>query len=207
MSFLVAFARPDFALLASDTRTTTRPAPDAPATEFNDEGVKIAPWGTGWLASGPSLAWRDAMLAGVSHADAMRALEETDPAMASIVRERQLTCIVGIDAAGCFRHVHDWRGAERFPGPQHVAAALCPNGSDPATLQRLLNGYQSAIRGAPLPAVLEATAQLYGAVYAHCGPDGTISPLLSVGLVHADGRQELLGPLPHDAFLGEVAHV
>lgn len=207
MTFVVAFARPDVALLASDTRTTMRPAPDAPATAYNDADAKIFPWETGWLASGPSVAWGEALLAGVSAADAMRELERTNPAMAPIVRERQLTMTIGTDEAGCFRHCVDWQGVDRFPGSEHLPVALCPNGSDPATLQRLMNAYQAEIRGEPLPIVLEATARLYAAVYAHCGPGGTVSPLLLVGLAHVDGRRELLGPLSHDAFLHEAAHV
>jgi hypothetical protein len=207
MTFLVAFARPEFALLASDTRTTRRSTPDGPATGFDDAGVKVRPTDTGWLAAGPSMCWRDAMLAGTSPADAMRELEAESPAMAELVRERQLTFTIGTDASGCFRDCVDWFGAERFPGPQHLAAALCPNGSDPATLQRLLNGYQAAIKREPLPIVLEATARLYAAVYVHCGPRGTVSPLLTIGLVDAAGRRELLEPQPHDAFLREAAHV
>ncbi len=203
MTFLVAFARPDFALLASDTRTTMRSAPDAPALDHDDAGAKIFPWETGWLASGPSIAWRKAVLAGEDRAETLARLA---PEQAQMVRERQLTMTIGVDAAGCFRHVLTWEGVERFPGPQHIAAALCPTGSDPATLQRLLNSYQAEITRAPLPLVLEATARLYAIVYAHCGPDGTVSPLLTVGLVHPSGRRALLGPQPHDAIFVEVAH-
>jgi hypothetical protein len=213
MTFLVAFARPDFALLASDTRSTYRPAPDAPAVGFTDDGVKIQPFGTGWLASGPSEVWRQVVLDADAARDpgaytgAMRKLDASAPALAAVIRERQLTMTIGMDAGGCFRHVADWQGVERFPGPPHHVVALCPNGSDPATMQRRLNAYQAAIRRAALPEILRATAQLYAAVYGHCGPQGTVSPLLSVGLAHMDGRRELLGPLSHDAFLHEVAHV
>ena len=185
MTFLVSFARPDVALLASDTRTTIRPAIDAPATSFTDGGCKLFRVGTGWLASGPSVAWRDALLAGTPPAAAIRALE---PAEAQIIRERQLT--MRVDARG--RHVTDWGGVARFAdvAPSH-SVALCPNGSDPAVVLRLLDVYQAHIRGATLPALLAVTEWLYAAVYEHCGPQGTISPCVTIGLAWPDGRRSL----------------
>ncbi len=192
VTFLVAFARPDVALLASDTRTTYRPAPDAAATGYDDAGVKIQEWGDGWLASGPSMRWRDAMLAGCAPVDAMRALETEDPELAAVVRERQLTLTVGPGE----RHVTAWDGSPRFANAQpHEAVALCPNGSDPAVMQRLLNAYQRTIRRRRVRDLVRATTTLYGAVYAHCGPAGTVSPVVSIGLVLPHARQ-LLGPFP-----------
>lgn len=202
VTFLLAFARPEFALLASDSRATMRPTPDAPASGWSDEGVKILPWGSGWLASGPSLTWRDAFVAG---RDPLAALEAAmPPADAAIIGERQLTICVGADDGRTFRRAFDARMRERFPGSPHLAVGLCPNGSVPGVMRSLLDGYQRELTGAGLPEVLAATARLYAAVYAHCGPAGTVSPLLSIGLVDAKGSRELLGPFPHVAFLEEM---
>lgn len=213
MTFLVAFAQRGVAVLASDTRTTWRPEPDAPASWFDDTRVKLHEVAGGWIASGPSVCWRESMVAAIGDSadvrgavqawapGALQRFEAEEPAAASIMRERQLTFVVGAGAGVCYRYAFDWSGQPMFatalPGE---ALALCPNGSDPAHLQRLLNGFQRAIRHAAVPDVLEALAVLYGAVYAHCGPNGTVSPLITVGLVGADGRRELVGPVSHDVL-------
>jgi hypothetical protein len=197
MTFLVAFARPDFALLASDTRSTTRPAPDAAATSFSDDGVKVFQWDTGWLASGPSVLFRDALLKGRA------AIGDLEPIEAALVRERQLTISVGIRNGRCFRRAEKWDGAERFIGDQDLPVALCPNGSDPLTMQLLLNAYQLEIKGRAITDAIHATKRLYHAVYEHTGPQGTISPLLAIALVRASGVRHLVGPIH---VLEEVAH-
>jgi hypothetical protein len=209
MTFILALARPDFALLAADTRSTVRDGPDLPATAVTDDGVKLFPFRAGWLASSPCVAWREALLEGACPADVMRELEASSPDIAQVVRERQLTLIVDVGADGCVRQALDWRGVERFPGSMHVAVILAPNGSDVTLVRAQLRAFQATIADAPLPLVQAAVARFYRWMYGHCGPDGTVSPLLSIGLVYPDGGRELLGPFPHDAFLSEseVAHV
>ncbi len=206
MTFLVAFARPDFAVLASDTRTRFHQTAYGDCTGFSDDDVKLKPCGNGWLASGPSLAWRDVVLTAHAARDnnaymrAMRELEEQQPEDARFIAERQQTIRIGANDAGCFRQYFNWMGLELGGGDATVPVPLYPVGSKPAALQQRFTAYQHAVRAASLPAILTATAGLYRDVYAHCGPEGSMSPLLSVGIVWADGRRTLVGPLPHDTI-------
>jgi hypothetical protein len=213
MTLLVSAVTRDVAFIASDSRTVYR-GPDEAVVDVDDMGAKVVAVGTGWLASGPSVAWREGMQRAVAGAEdlpaAIRAwapaalgeLEAARPHLAQRVRTRQTTHAVGIGPAGPWRVVLRWDGTDAFPDAgAHEVLALCPNGSDPAVLQRLLNAYARAIRAAVLPDVLRATAQLYRLAADHCGPDGTMSRLVCVGLVFPDGRRQLVGPVSH----GELA--
>lgn len=131
MTFTIAAATPQCAFVASDTRIVHREPPDGPPLLVSDEGCKILAHNGGWLASGPSVDWLDAMLAGRAPADVMR---ELDPVHAAIVRERQVTFLV--DRTG--RRALTWSGEPRFPDATPTTTlASCPNGSDPVVLQRL----------------------------------------------------------------------
>ena len=190
MTFLVAFARKDFALLASDTRSVRRETPDGPVVDFSDEGEKIVEYDTGWLASGPCKAWREAFLAGRDPVDFMRELEIEDPEFAGIVRDRQSTLIVEPGT----RRMLDCEGCVRFPDAKpSTVLSLCPNGSLPAAMQRLLDNYQRMIAGCGLDLVLHATHALYRSAYEHCGPNGASGPKFHAAIVTTDGRREMFG--------------
>lgn len=219
MSFTVSFARREFGFLPSDTRTqhTDWPGPDAPVVGFSDDGEKIFPMPRGWFNSGPYAAWhemlRDAYLVGDTDrpARAMAELERGRPALAAHLREQQTVIEIGTDGAECLRRIVDWAGGDRFPFPHREIAAPQPVGADPAVVQPLLGAYQSAIdvaqclaevvRSDPLPAILRATAQLYSAVYQHLGPEGSVSPLMEMGIVWRAGRRVRVGPFPSETML------
>jgi hypothetical protein len=217
MTLIVSAVTRGLAFVASDTRTTYRD-PGGAVVDVDDLGAKVMPAGTGWVASGPSVAWREGMQRAVAGAEdlpaAIRAwapaalgeLEAARPHLAQRIRERQTTFAIGLGPAGDpWRLALDWGGADRFCGAQsHETLALCPNGSDPAVMQRLLNAYQRAIRAAVLPDVLRATAQLYRLAADHCGPHGTMSRRVGVGLVFPDGRRMLLGPVSHDELAAQA---
>lgn len=200
MTFTIAFARPDFSLIASDTRSTARAHPDGPALGYEDGGAKIYAFGDGWLASGPSVEFRERILAGMRPCEALAAIEEQGAAWAAAVRERQGTLRIGPGTSECL----SWNGLPKFPddGP-HLVQSLCPNGSEPAVMQRFLDAYQAAIRGRSLADVLVETRRLFARAFAHCGVHGTVSPSFYVGIVWPDARRELLGPFQASVLLDD----
>jgi hypothetical protein len=206
VTFIVAFARPDFALLAADTRLTMKAAPGTPALGFQDDAIKLFPWETGWMVSGPMNSWARAIRAGVTR-KAMGALKRTTPVWAQHVRDYQKTFIIGCNAAGPFRRCTDWRGRELVPGADPIAPR--PWDAEATAWRQFLGLYAAEIKDQRLPVVLETTARLFHAIYRLCGPDGSVSPQVAVGVVYRSGRRQHFGPQPHgtfvtDAFRAEV---
>lgn len=193
MTFAIAFARRDFALLAADTRNTLVSDPLAPGVGFRDDAEKVIAWETGWMCSAPWMPWGAAIRAGVTR-KYMGRLKAVRPECAQYVRDYQTTFVVGVNAAGPFRQCLDWRGREKFPTtPPENPVAPRPEGADHNTWLRLGLAYATAIADRPELEVLEATARLFRAMYETCGPAGAVSPLLTIGLVYADGHREYIG--------------
>jgi hypothetical protein len=135
----------------------------------------------------------------------MGILKAEQPAWARHVRDYQKTFIVGCNAAGPFRLCVDWRWREQFSGvPAGNVVAPRPVDADRASWQHLLHAYAAEIKDRRLPVVLEATARLFGAIYELCGPEGSVSPQLAIGVVYQSGRRQHFGPRPHDVFLTDA---
>jgi hypothetical protein len=224
MTFCLGLARDHWALVAADTRTRWReyaldePEPwDTPVLRVVDGGLKLLPLPTGWLVGGPSVQWRDRAHDAMRHATrlpellaahhafagpAMVALEAECPGEASGVRERQSTILVVRSAEG-FAGAHvDWAGRERWPGLDGRVSALCPE-LPLATMLARVTAYQAAVQHErDLRRVVRATAALFAEVYAECGPEGSVSGEVAIGLIDDQGRR-LIGPCPHTELLGE----
>ena len=223
MSFCLGIVRDHWALVAADTRTCWKAYADddpeawaAPVVQTTDGSAKICALPTGWLVSGPSAQWRNdaahaarqattlpALLAAYRAfaGPAMAALEADCPADARIIRERQGTIVVVRDGDG-FAGAHFGSAGELvFPHCRGVTA-ICPDVPRPV-MQQLLDSYQVAVEHErDLRRVVQATAQLYAAVYSQTGPDGSVSGDVAIGLIDARGPR-LIGPLPHAELLAE----
>lgn len=224
MTFCLGLVRDHWALVASDTRTFwyAEDEPDpwkAPVLEVRDGGAKIFPLPSGWCMSSPSVAWRDGARHAMRHATtlpellaayrsyagpAMAALAAERPGAAADVRRRQTTILTvrtddGFAGAGV-----DWEGNPKWPVADcRGASIICPDGIPPAIMKSLLDGYQVNVQHErDLRRVVRVTAQLFAAVRAHTGPEGSVSGDVAIGLLDHRGRR-LIGPCPHAELLGE----
>ena len=209
MTFIVAFAEPDFALIASDTRSRWRvyddsiPIADAAVHSFADGRDKIAAAGAGWFTSSPLSAHRElltARLAGRARAPtlaemgaAIRAATAElvlDPREQEHFCERQHIVFIGSDDGAVF----DFAGRQ-LDGLKR-AWCFCPAELPVAAARALIDAYDrrrreitTFLRGEDrITALVDATTTLFHAVVDHCGPHGAVSDHVTIALLVRDAR-------------------
>src|ERR1041385_1755560 len=201
MSLVIAEALPTCALLISDTRGCRDGQP------VTDELRKIFPLHGGFFNSGPSVAWQMALYDRLKESEgtldavvmatqefapaAMKQLEATDPDMATLIRERQSTVIVGSDGSGTFYAAEmDWTGAIRVYGEDQCIIGVPPRLD--VLLPRLQDEYTETISqlfeaNSDTSVLVEALLKHAAAFGHHCfqlsGPDGYIGPQIEAGVI------------------------
>lgn len=223
MTLVLALAMPDYALLATDTRVRVRSLDGRSASLFDAPIVGIEhrlklrrlPWA--WFAGAGQSEWTERLGAALAalgrdlnpsriraalgaEADvAMSQLEREWPEVAAHVRQHQRLWIVcGNGDAGFLQLCTDWSGRDLW-SDLPIGRATCsgPPEIAPDALQPLLNAYQRSVCGTPnLADVLRHTADFAAAVAARCGPCGSVSELLEVGVL----RREADGSVVQDYY-------
>jgi hypothetical protein len=216
MTFVLATAWPELALLAVDTRLRLKDTAGA-LLGFADTGAKLGTSRDGWWSASGDYALQEllAPLAADETAAALPALlaahgvpfmGRLEPAIwAATMREQQRVLVVSRNGAG-FRSLElDWRGQPRDDDPGYCCTrAVKPVGLGRARFDELIDLFHRdarELRG-DRAALLRRVGALFARIYAETGAEGCVSADVEVGLISHAGC-ERLGPMPH-AALGQV---
>lgn len=204
MTFVVAHARREFALIAADTRTRWYEweegrAADAQLTRVTDgQGAKIYPLRGGWLAGAGARRPRERIaraFAAEDPADLTTLARRLDEQRPLVLADYEGRCPTGsgivysiYGADGRF-YCHRWYTLtgdhdDASSGAGCTANCCCPVPLEPRDLQPLLNGYNRLLgRVRTLPDAIRQTAGFFVAVRDRLGEDGSMSAAIQLGVL------------------------
>ncbi len=215
MTFALAFARSDYALIAADTRQRLVQFDDdgtKRVLDSRDDALKLRPLADAWCVWPAMHKWplrvhpRLEALKAVSPAaiqatlrtaaaELMPEFDRADPHVARSERDHGTLLVIGVlPQTGFYRIGLTWDGVDAFGGlsPDAVAAAG-PTEIPMATQQAALATYRAAVDRGPLPAVLRATAQLIHEIALAGGPAGAVSDFLNIGVLRRSSAGNVIG--------------